>query len=138
MSESEHSGRNLKLTLVVRDEKDDPSILDIVRVAFEDGLRAPTIGTAPTMQEEPKGSGEQPERHSPVDEKLESDAREAVEKTLDEVMQQFQAAGKEPKFDPAKWAEQLSKVRAVIRKAKAAGVQLHITPTDPAPPAEGS
>ena len=39
---------------------------------------------------------------------------------------------------PTKWIEQLSKVWAVIQKAKAAGVQLHVTPPEPTAPAEGS
>jgi hypothetical protein len=136
MSKSEQSGRRLKLTLVVRDEKDDPSILDIVRIAGEDGLRTPAIGPATPAQEEPKEQNQQPERHSPVDEKLETAAREAIGESLAKVIEQFQATGQEPKFDPAKWAEQLSKVWAVIHKAKAAGVQLHITPAESLPPPE--
>ena len=135
MSESEQSGRRLKITLVPRDEKDDPSILDIVRVALEDGLRAPAANTATHTPAQPS---EQPERHSPVDEKLETAAREAIEEALEKVMERFRAEGKEPKFDPAKWAEQLSKVWEVIQKAKAAGVQLHVTPPEPTAPAEGS
>src|SRR5262249_31552388 len=99
-----------------------------------DGLRTPAAG-ATISQPQPS---EQPERHSPVDEKLESDAREAVEEALAKVIERFQAAGQEPKFDPAKWAEQLSKLWAVVRKAKAAGVQLRVTPADSAAPAEGS
>jgi hypothetical protein len=38
----------------------------------------------------------------------------------------------------AQWAAQLSKVWSVIRKAKAAGVELHITPSEPSPPVEGT
>ncbi len=135
MNEPEQPGRRFKVTLVVRDEKDDPSILDIVRVAIEDGLRTPAVGTTTSTQEQPN---EQSERHSPVDEKLETAAREAVEQALDDVIEQFKAAGKEPKFDPATWVEKLSKVWAVIHKAKAAGVQLRVVPDDSAPPAEGS
>lgn len=133
MDDPDRPGRRLKVTLVVRDETDDPSILDIVRVAFEDGLRTPTIGSAVSEA----GS---PERHSPLlNETLEDQAREQIEEALAKVIEQFQAAGKEPKFEPAKWAAQLSKVWAVIHKAKAAGVQLHVsTPGESPPPAEGA
>jgi hypothetical protein len=135
MNDSDCPGRRLKVTLVVRDEKDDPSILDIVRVAVEDGLRTPAIGSAAAEQPEPS---KPPEHHPPVDEKLETAAREAVEEALAKVIEQFQATGQEPSFDPAKWAEQLSKVWAVVRKAKAAGVDIRVTPGDPPPAAEGS
>src|SRR4051812_25314389 len=104
MSDSEQPRRRLKITLVPRDEKDDPSILDIVRVALEDGLRAPVINTTTPP---PAQSSEQPERHSPVGENLEDAARAAVEEALEKVMERFRAEGKEPKFDPAKWIEQL-------------------------------
>ncbi len=125
MHDPNRSGRRLKVTLVLRDEKDDASILDIVR-------QAPVMGT-PSAQETPKTS---PECHPPVDESLETAAREAVEEGLAKVIEEFRAAGKAPSFDPAKWAEQLSKVWAAVRKAKAAGVELHITPHEP-PPVEG-
>lgn len=135
MSESERSGRRIKITLVPRDEKDDQSILDIVRVALEDGLRASAVSTTAST---PKQSSEQPERHSPVGEKLESNAREAIEEALAKVIERFQASGQEPKFEPAKWNEQLSKVWAVVQKAKAAGVQLRVAPPEPPPPVEGT
>src|SRR5687767_3383696 len=99
MSDSAQHDRRLRITLVPRDEKDDSSILDIVRVALEDGLRTPVISTTTT----PSQPSEQPERHSPVDEKLETAAREAIEEALEKVMERFRAEGKEPKFDPAKW-----------------------------------
>lgn len=134
MSESEQSGRRLKITLVPRDEKDDQSILDIVRVAIEDGLRTPAVGTATSAQEQ---SSEQPERHS-VGENLEDRAREQIEEALAKVIERFQATGKEPAFDPVVWAEQLSKLWNVVARAKAAGVQLHITPPELPPPVEGS
>ncbi len=132
MNDPDCPGRRLKITLVLRDEKDDPSILDIVRRAIEDGLRTTASGTLTTPKAEP------PERHSPVGEKLEDAAREAIEEALAKVIEQFQTAGKEPSFDSAKWAEQLSKVWAVIRKGKAAGVDLHITPSETPPPAFGA
>jgi|GEM_PF-4335080 len=137
MSNSEQSDRRLKVTLVLRDEKDDPSILDIVRVAIEDGLR-PAVGTAAVTPTEPKEPSTSPERHSPLGENLETAACKSVEEALENVIKRFQTAGKEPAFDPAKWAEQLSKVWAVIRKAKAAGVPLSIGPNEalPLPPEE--
>ena len=120
--------RRLKVKLIVRDEKDDPSILDIVRVALEDGLRTPTIDTTTSAQEP---VSEQPERHSPVDENLETAAREAIEEGLAKVVERFQTEGKEPAFTPAKLAEQLTKVWGVVQKVKASGVQLRVVPNEP-------
>ncbi|HEV3386786.1 MAG TPA: hypothetical protein VG097_18360 [Gemmata sp.] len=135
MSTPDRSGRRIRCRLVLRDEKDDPSILDIVRQAIKDGLSAPASVTPTPLQEEPS---KPEERHSPVDEKLETAAREAIEEALAKVIGEFQATGKEPSFDPAKWTEQLSKVWAIIHRAKAASVDLQITPSDSNPPIEGS
>lgn len=135
MSNSEQIGRRLKFTLVVRDEKDDPSILDIVCVAVEDGQRTPMVGSTPAQQSKPIRLTE---RHSPIDEKLETDAREAVEEALAKVIEQFQAAGKEPSFSPDKWIAQLSKVWSIIQKAKVAGVELRVTTTDPTASSEAT
>jgi hypothetical protein len=127
MTHPDRSNRRLKLTLVPRDESDDPSILDIVRQAVEDGLRNSVLGTVVSPKDV---SDAPPAPHQPLGEHLETAAREAVERSLAKVIEEFQAAGKEPAFDPAKWAVQLSKVWAVVQKAKAAGVDLHISPDD--------
>jgi hypothetical protein len=134
MSTPDRTGRRIRCRLVLRDVKDDPSILDIVRKAIEDGLRVPTSVGSTSPQREPS---EPEERHSPVDEELETVAREAIEESLAKVIEEFQAMGKEPSFDPAEWATQLSKVWAVIRKAKAASIDLQITPSPLSPPPEG-
>lgn len=133
MPDEDRPGRRLKFTLVVRDEKDDPSILDIVRRAIEDGLSTPALGATLPAKIEPAS---EPERHHPVDEKLETAAREAVEEALAKVIEEFEATGQEPKFDPTKWSEQLSRLWAVIRKGKEAGVELRLEPSDSPPPAE--
>jgi hypothetical protein len=125
MNDSDQPTRRLKLTLVVRDETDDTSILNSVLRAIEDGLRAPTERTVTSASHDPL------EHHSPIDEQLETAAREAIEEALAKVIERFQPPGKEPAFDPAKWVEQLSEVWAVIHKAKAAGVQLHVAPPEP-------
>jgi hypothetical protein len=135
MSTPDRFGRRIRCRLVLRDEKDDPSILDIVRQGIKDGLSAPATLTPTPLHGDPS----KPEdRHSPVDEKLETAAREAIEEALAKVIEEFQATGKMPSFDPSKWTEQLSKVWAIIRKAKAASVDLQITPSDTSPPIEGS
>jgi hypothetical protein len=126
MDDSNPPGRRLKLTLVVRDEKDDHSILDIVRVALEDGLRSPAIGSPTSTQEKPSEPPDIVERN-PVGEMLETAAREVVEEALAKVIERFQAVGEEPSFGPANWAKHLSQLWAVADKAKAAGVQLHVT-----------
>jgi hypothetical protein len=136
MSDPDRPDRRLEFTLVARElEKVDPSILDAVRVAIEDGLRAATISAAPSA---PEQSPDPPERHA-LDENLETQARKQIENALDEVMRRFEQAGGEPKFDVARWVEQLLKVWTVIAKAKAAGVKLTIAPADAAaPPTPGS
>lgn len=134
MAEPYRRGQRHKLTLVTRDESDDPSILDIVRSAVEDSLHTPALGTATSVPLEPTAS---PEHHPSVGEHLETAAREAVEKALAQVIEKFQATGKEPAFDPAAWAAQLSKVWDVVRRAKAAGVALRVMSDEP-PPASGS
>ena len=109
-------GRRLKFTLVLRDESDDSSIVDIVRVALEDGLRATTDFTLVTQF----GSTSSPRRIAHRDD-LATDAREAIEKALAEI-----PTPTNPKFDPAKWAEQLSKVWQVLRAGTAKGVKLKV------------
>ncbi|MBA4063475.1 MAG: hypothetical protein C0501_07135 [Isosphaera sp.] len=69
---------------------------------------------------------------------LATDAREAAEKALAKVVEEFEASGKEPKFDPAQWAEQLSKVWDVIRRMKARGIELELPQADPIPPPDES
>lgn len=133
MPDPDRPGRRFKVALAPRDESDDSSILDIVRKAIEDGLLTPAGGTMPSVSEERKSLAE---RHA-VDEKLEVAAREAVEEVLAKMIEEFQAAGKEPAFDPAAWAAQLSKVWDVVRKAKATGVALRVMSDEP-PPASGS
>lgn len=130
MSESEKPGRRLRFTLVVRDEKDDPSILDMVSVAAEDGSRGTKIFIATPIIEQ---TGNPAERHSPVSEELEDAARHAIEEVLAKV-----SVPADPHFGPAKWAERLSKLWAVIRTAQAAGVRIRITPTEPFPSIEGA
>ncbi|MBY0457053.1 MAG: hypothetical protein K2V38_06935 [Gemmataceae bacterium] len=128
--------RRIELTLVVRDETDDPSILNIVRVAFEDGLRGPMIGGGPVPTEPPPEPPPEPteplERVSNTQlDELATRAREGVEEALAKVIERFEEKGQEPKFDPANWAEKLSRVWAVIARAKAAGLQLELIPDDP-------
>ena len=106
----------MKFTLVLRDESDDSSIVDIVRVALEDGLRATTDFTLVTQF----GSTSSPRRIAHRDD-LATDAREAIEKALAEI-----PTPTNPKFDPAKWAEQLSKVWQVLRAGTAKGVKLKV------------
>ncbi|QEL14215.1 hypothetical protein [Limnoglobus roseus] len=133
MSDTSRPGRRLKVTLIPRNEADDESILRIVRQALEDGQRTPAIGTAvlaPSLVTEVESV-----RRSPISEKIEENAREAIEDALGKVAEQAEKTGQPPKFDPAKWVEQLSKVWQVIRQSQEAGVKLTVAKEDPSPPA---
>lgn len=126
-TESNTQGKRLKFTLVVREDKDDPSILDIVRVAIEDGIRSPTTGTT-AVATEPRVSSQAPLRRIAHRDDLATEAREAIEKALAGV-----PTPTDPKFDPAKWVEQLSKVWQVLQVGTVKGVKLTVKTDDITP-----
>jgi hypothetical protein len=128
MSDPNRPDRRLKFTLAVRDDNDDPSILDIVYRAVEDGLRTPFTETSPAPPET-----SEPVRHGTLNEQLEDQAREEVERALAKVIEEFEATGQEPKFAMTNWAPQLSQVWQVIREAKQKGIQLKVQADDGLP-----
>ena len=123
-SEANTQRKRLKFTLVVREDKDDPSILDIVRVAIEDGIRTPATGTI-AVATDPPVSSQAPQRRIAHRDDLATEAREAIEKALAGV-----PTPTDPKFDPATWAAQLSKVWQVLQAGTAKGVKLTIKTDD--------
>lgn len=133
MSDPDRPGRRIRFTLGVRDETDDPSILNVVCRAIEDGLRPPpvVVSTFPASLAPALPSAS--EARFSLHENLETEAREAVEEALERVIEVFRAKGQEPTFDPAKWTEQLSRLWAVIACGKASGVVLKVEPPDPPP-----
>ncbi len=131
-SESNAQGKRLKFTLVVREDKDDPSILDIVRVAIEDGIRISKFDSI-AVATEPPASSQAPQRRIPYRDDLATEAREAIEKTLAGV-----PTPTDPKFDPAKWAAQLSKVWQVLQAGTAKGKKLTVKTDDITPESDPS
>ena len=127
-NDSHAPGRRLKFTLVVRDDSDDPSILDIVRVAIEDGLQSPAFGKSPadSMAGSPMPT---PQRMAHRDD-LATDAREAIERALADI-----PTPSDPKFDPAQWVRQLSTVWQNLQSGTGEGVRLTLESGNTAPDA---